>query len=230
MFSLPSESTTPHTSNMSMSSSITTMLSPTRRSRKHMVENASSIRRITEIVGTLLQKMTIACNKIIHKHDVVRAIEEVKRNYLQLLALNRGDLTNFVDGFILEEGHGENKEPVSIVRQVSHDENEILPKVPPSLGLYFLESSRQLMCEFELDESKGAMFSPNSDDMRTATVVEDDAYDVDDEFEYDDLRRTIGSNDYDGGEMAREGPDQIDRECPWDRADLMQHVNVSLCH
>lgn len=206
------------------------MLSPTRRSGKHMEEKASSIRRITEIVGTLLQKMTIACNKVIHKQDIVRAIEEVKRNYLQLLALNRGDLTNFVDGFLLEEGHGENTEPVTIVRQVSNDENDVLPKAIPSLGLYFLESPRQLICEFEHDESKGAMFSPNSDDMRTATVVEDDAYDVDDEFEYDDLRRTIGSNDYDGGEMAREGPDQIDRECSWEREDPMQHVHASLCH
>lgn len=207
MFSLPSESTTPHTSNLSMTSTITTKLSPTlrRSTLLHMQEQVSSIRRTTEIVGTILQQMTLACNQICVEHNVIRATEDLKRLYLQLMTLPRDDLTCFVQAFSLDEGRVND----DIVRQVSNDENEGPPSRPSTYAPHFAhrynEKQHYSTCRPPA-HNVTLMCSPNSDDMRTATVVEDD--DDGDDEEYDDLRRTVGSNDYDGGDMEREAPEE----------------------
>jgi len=225
LFSLPSESTTPHTSNLSMTSTITTHHSPNRRSKEHMEVQASAIRRLTEIMATILQKLTLACNNIFSKHDVVRAMEDVKRNYMQLISLNRIDLTTFVDAFVIDESDGDAPPSPNIVRQVSNDDHE-----HPFLDNYLRESSRQLMSNFGHGTTtqiqvKDSMFSPNSEDMRTVTVVVED----DDENNCDDLRRTVGSNDYEGGDMERDGPEERERECCWEEGPV-QNVHCSVCH
>jgi hypothetical protein len=54
------------------------------------------------------------------------------------------------------------------------------------------------------------LFSPATDDMQTKNSVEHD--DDDDGYmeEYDDLRRTVGSNDYCDDEECRDGPEERD--------------------
>ena len=193
MFSLPSESTTPHTSNMSMATTITSKPSPYRSTRSTVPTHvAGQIRRTIEIVSTLLEKMSLACHKLANdpsSEDVIRATEEIKRNYLQLTALKSQDVRSVVDTFFVVDTTGE----MPLARQVSSDEEYVQEQVvPPEPVIY---------------NSVNNMFSPCSMDMQSSRIEPDDV----EEYEDDDLRRQVGSNDYDDQVEERDAaPDDVD--------------------
>lgn len=56
------------------------------------------------------------------------------------------------------------------------------------------------------DGSWQDMFSPGTDDMKSVPIEPDD------EYEADDLRRTVGSNDYDDQAEERDAPEEDRRE------------------
>lgn len=162
---------------MSMATTITSKPSLYRGTRS--TPTHVQVRRTIEIVTTILQKMSLACHKLANhasSEDVIRATEEIKRNYLQLTALKSQDVRSVVDAFFVVETSGE----MPLARQVSSDEEYVREQVvPPSEPMIY--------------NSVNNMFSPCSMDMQSSRIEPDDI----EEYEDDDLRRQVGSNDYD---------------------------------
>jgi hypothetical protein len=162
VFSLPSDSAkTPMTSNVSLTTTITSAVTTPfkdRARRQKSAPNGLQLRRTIEILSTILHKMAVACVGLSNINSEpwnlgaeasIRLTEDIKRNYLQLLAVKQEDVKALVNAF-----------------------------------------------------------SPATDDMQTKNSIErdDEGY----MEEYDDLRRTVGSNDYcDDGE-CRDGPEERD--------------------
>lgn len=213
-FSLPSESATPCTSNMSLATTITSKPSPRRgfQARATSTHETGQIRRTIEIVSTLLQKMSIACHQMSNRSssvDSIRATDEIKRNYLQLMTMQNRDVRSVVEAFIV------GVVDMPLTRQVSAEEGQVGAKnivtMPPSQA----QQSKlviETLC-VAADGKPGAtpgtwqnMFSPSTHDMQSARIEPDD-----EEYE-DDLRRTEGSNDYDDEEERRDAPEDSMRE------------------
>jgi hypothetical protein len=159
---------------------------------------AGQIRRTIEIITTLLQKMSLACIKLSSRpssQDVIRATEEIKRNYLQLLALSSQDVKSVVDAFVVVD----TMEELPLARQVSDDEDHVqeqqngnfVPPPEPTIYNYDVMGNK-VVFPFTVD--------------RKSSRIETDAnekYEADD----DDLRRQMGSNDYDENVEERDAPD-----------------------
>ena len=230
LFSLPSATTTPHTSNVSLATSITTRVSPRYESPPKWTEQGRTVRRAIEITSTLVQNMSEACEKLLEtdrpgSDKAIRATEAIKRTYLQLMAVARSDLEALVQSFFY------NGAPTAIVRQVSHEDGEHNTHRHPE---HFQEYQSHLMatsngtCQrprhllFAFD-GQGGRNTTNEVNKHTNTsnLVEDDRYDdIDggnqgnhDQYEEledengEDLRRQVGSNDYDTNDV-RDGPDE----------------------
>ena len=104
----PSTSITPNASNRSIATPIS---SPKTKAVVHKVTSPNSssphsLRKTLEIVATLLQKMTLACSQMMKvgqgpRDKFILVTEELKRRYLQLMALNMSDLSALHGSFAL---------------------------------------------------------------------------------------------------------------------------------
>lgn len=246
VFSLPSDSAeTPMTSNVSLTTTITSAVTTPRndRTRHQKSANGLQLRRTIEIISTILHKMAVACLDLSNINSEtwnlgaeasIRLTEDIKRNYLQLLAVKQEDVKALVDAFELY------LPPLTITREVSCDAEDdfppqgsnqamtrILPPPPVMMRAApsWVHSRVQVLEDADTDSRvvqqpapcnrrmsrtpcrESDLFSPATDDMQTKNSVEhDDGY----MEEYDDLRRTVGSNDYCDDEERRDGPEERD--------------------
>jgi hypothetical protein len=161
---------------------------------------AGQIRRTIEIISTLLQKMSLACLKLASKptsQDVIRATEEIKRNYLQLVVLSSQDVKSVVDAFVVVDTLKE----LPLARQVSADEDH----VQEEQNWYSVPPPEPTIFNYSVMGNK--MFFPCSTvDIQSSRIEPDDV----EEYEDDDLRRQVGSNDYDDDVEERDAPDDDD--------------------
>jgi hypothetical protein len=264
VFSLPSDSgqETPMTSNVSLTTTITSAVTTNFNDRtRHQTSapNGLQLRRTIEILSTILHKMAVACLGLSEREingqawnlgaqASIRLTEDIKRNYLQLLAVKKEDVKALVDAFELY------LPALAITREVSCDlEDDYQPQAssqgqrqamlpPPPVLMRFapgaawdlsrselteehrvvpLPCNAQRMNRTPLYRGSGDIFSPSTDDMQTRNSIEaDDDEDEGtyiDECDYDDLRRTVGSNDYCDDEELRDGPVGNERDGPDER-------------
>lgn len=191
---------------MSMATTITTKPSPYRdNQRSTSSHDAGQIRRTIEITCTLLQKMSSACHRI--GEDSIRATEEIKRYYMQLMVLKHQDLRSVVDAFVAEETID-----LPIARQVSVDEEYAQTQIVPARSVLVDQPTQRVVHV----KTGPALFSPCTVDMQSVRIETDDEVDdeyeaddeVDDEYEEDDLRRQVGSTDYGDVTEERDEPDE----------------------
>jgi hypothetical protein len=123
LFSLPEESgaETPHTSNVSLATSITSTYTPYRRRssvqpvRPQLIlqQDGLQLRHTVEVVSSLLQKLTLACLRLTKLNakekgamntaqTYVQACDEIKKIYLDLLVIRRDDARALTEAFYLE--------------------------------------------------------------------------------------------------------------------------------
>lgn len=198
LFSLPEDTMTPHTSNVSMTTTITTKPpSPQRRNK-----DATVVLKTVAILTTVVQRMSLACARLMETDrsgspEAIRATEEMKRHYLQLLSLPSKDLCTVSDAFC----------PASmpLIRTVSLEDQEqehtSIPALPPCV-IRQTSEPRLLLGAF--------------DGLNTNRIVEE---------EEDDLRRQVGSNDYDCNDVREGAPDEDERECV---ADFYQQMTLQV--
>ena len=227
LFSLPSDSAnTPHTSNVSVTTTITSAISPARIACP-MGRNVDGVRlrRTLEALSTLLDRLSKACAKLKlatnSSNEVSKlAAEEVKRVYLQLLAIKSDYLNALINSFELD------LPPMKITRMVSEDRNDLLrdpylghpvlpissnlrvapPAAPPAYGHPTGHSIPRGGSGTYNQGSQGNMydhwgrvnlFSPSTEDMNSIDNYTN---------ETDDLRRTTGSFDREDSDNVRENP------------------------
>jgi hypothetical protein len=180
--------------------------------------NRVNMRRALEAVSTLFDRLSAACLKLVDvmstKSDAsVKAAEEIKRVYLQLLTLPVEDLKALIDSFELD------LLPMQITRPVSEDRDDSASATDNTAFLSqpqpFVRSSgsiaqqlvtqtmglplESLKVDAVEDDEEGEvfLFSPNTEDMNS---IEQSTHTV------DDLRPTVGSFDNEEVEEEREGP------------------------
>lgn len=157
--------------------------------------------------------MSTACQQLVKQsssQDSIRATEEIKRNYLQLMAMKNQDIRSVVEIFIVEEP------PMPLMRAVSIEEDQVpfkrreqatITNMPLPQG--YPNNAAETLCVMnKIASTTGSwqdMFSPCTDDMKSVPI------ETDEEYEADDLRRTVGSNDYDDQAEERDAPEDDDR-------------------
>ena len=223
VFSWPTASAdTPMTSNVSFSTTIASSQQKSIRPPFHA--DGLKIRHTVEIVSTLIQKLTLCCQELarmdgLKTDKTVRLTRDIKRNYLQLIAVDHHMLRALVDSFELDVL------PASLSQIVSNDEDEEVyrfwradanssqnvvmppPQVVRNTHTKATGHSRPVSLQ-SISSSSHDLFSPQTQDMMSvenlppATVPE----------EYDDLRRQMGSVDYDDFEECRDGSEHCERE------------------
>jgi hypothetical protein len=190
LFSLPEESMTPHTSNASMATTITSQPSSP---QPHNVpsSDAVAVRRTIEFLTTILQRLSLSVKRLMEttgrasSPEAIRATEEMKRHYLQLMQLKNSDLNAVSDAFF--------QSMMPLVRTVSlEDEENVAP-------------ARHLLRAFDAGVQ-------NNNIMTTTDVVKGVSHRIEEEEEDDDLRRLVGSNDYEECADEREGPESEVRD------------------
>lgn len=263
LFSLPGESgvDTPHTSNVSVATSITSVnpFSPRHRAqgvRPQLIlqQDGLQMRHTIESFTSLLQKISINCRQLKMlkgcktsceatdhapaPQTYVKACEEMKQNYLQLLGIPKEDLKALMEAFKLELVSPQSS-LMTLTREVSEDEDErpLIAEVKPqprlrassdnvsqSLSLAMaamaaargstaLLSSSQTNneCRRFNQKSEANLFSPTTQDMRSTNGSGDGGKP---ESRLEDLRRQIGSFDRDevrgGDDERRDGPPPSD--------------------
>ena len=198
LFSLPEESITPHTSNLSMATTITSKPPSPANHQAHK----TSLRRTLDILGLLVHKLSSACQKLVvdpsnsnkkkkkvTAQTTIRATEEMKRIYLTIMAIPNCDLILVSDAFY----------PTGImpplIRTVSLDEDTPgeggpLPQVCVLPRIHADDDDK------ENDEEPRLNLLNSFDDFAASKHDGPTRIMMDDYYE-DDLRRTVGSNDYD---------------------------------
>ena len=148
LFSLPSESAhadTPHTSNVSLATTITTIVSPERYrsstyNRQHEVSyltssdqievdiNVQGARKTIESLSRLLYRLEETCRGLKSKiRGKSMLIESIQKIYFELLNVSSADLRIIIELFDMEYS-----EPQSLTRTVSNDEDKIAARsLPP---------------------------------------------------------------------------------------------------
>jgi hypothetical protein len=278
LFSLPEESgaETPHTSNVSVGTSITSV--HTNSARRHgamrpqlvLGQDGLQLRQSVHVVSSLLQKLSLAClelGELSSKREASKYVlvcDSIKKLYLQMVAVKREDALALMDTFYLESLPSSSC--AMIAREVSADEEDfrsvptqsrdsevaILP--PPITAAMLIGTSehgggtasfvdrmgnsrpfggsfrREAVPNHQENDhqpiaSRGmSMFSPSTEDMRSKAS---DCV----PFEYDDLRRQVGSYDRDDLDESeeRDGPCEDGYETQVDSVDWRQmYQNASL--
>jgi hypothetical protein len=109
-FSLPSESAndnTPHTSNVSIATTITTVLSPEQSSRfrrQGSVTEYTDIqtRQVVELISRILEQLSVASHQLLEEGGHKKtAIQDVRCAYLELLQLPIRELKHIIKSFEL---------------------------------------------------------------------------------------------------------------------------------
>lgn len=150
LFSLPSGSataTTPHTSNVSVTTTITSAFSP---EKPNVIQN-KKLRQTLETVIMLFEKLAKCCKILVAEtfagsSNAVMAAEEMTRIYLQIHTISISNLESLVDSFeldILAQSH---------VQQPRTENREISLKLPRGI-------SSHLSHTLDQHPSKSQMFS-----------------------------------------------------------------------
>ncbi|KAG7352440.1 hypothetical protein IV203_008488 [Nitzschia inconspicua] len=209
LFSLPSDSDhanddTPHTSNVSMATTITTVLSP----EKYMIQSRFSntgLRHSFEVMARLLGRLNEVCLLLLTVGGGVKTADEIKQIYLELLELPVSDLKHILHFF---EGHYECPLLASTVRTVSEDYEEKMDKyhgnqycssdsliLPPLIKRSSFQSDSDILLsqtgsltqevlriKVVENEEEGLgqevecdMWTPNTNDMNSYVSLNDDA-------------------------------------------------------
>ncbi len=217
VFSLPSGcDETPMTSNVSLTTTITSAVTtPNGRKNGKMKPFVDGLvlRRTIDIFCTLLEKLTQSCHTLLEKWGtskqwhagsevLIRVTEEIKRTYLQLLAMELADLHSLVDSFVYHAA------PLAIPHEEPLFE---VDERPNGFVLPTLDSCRRMValsCREEgVPRPERDLFSPSTEDMRTLPNGYATDEDSEEEEDDDDLRRQIGSQDHDDEDAGtREGP------------------------
>ncbi len=119
VFSLPSDDNTPHTSNVSLTTTISSYTSPFRESRNSF----QNIRPTLDSVTSLVHKLSRACLDLTDSSKTIRATDQLKRTYLKMMAMQGPEIRALLDAFELEY-----TPPLRIARQVSEDEEPIIAR------------------------------------------------------------------------------------------------------
>mmetsp|Transcript_17166 Transcript_17166/g.24153 ORF Transcript_17166/g.24153 Transcript_17166/m.24153 type:complete len:824 (+) Transcript_17166:144-2615(+) len=173
VFSLPSDetATTPHTSNVSMNSSITSKRSyePSSPSRRETLR----LRQTLIIAITVVQRLTLACDKLVTKNptELIGATEEIKANYLELMVLSKTDLAALLKACLPEV----RQFPISRVvsDDTDQDMNFALPPLIPRQHATAIVYPPRASSDKQPDTSSSIMFSPTSDDMNSDILTND---------------------------------------------------------
>lgn len=224
VFTLPEDSAsgTPHTSNVSMATSITSAnprSSYSFRPCRILQHDGLQLRHNIAIICSLVQKLTLSCQQLgsicLERPDVkdaanakkyVEACKEIKQKYLQLIGMSKDDIRAVMDAFQLDlvssqiASADEDEQMIisnqlwnrTIFRNPFEGEAEVLHS----------QSGPFLKCQTNVSLERASMFSPCSEDMRTKSEKNMP-------HEYDDLRRQLGSYDRDENQQEeREGSPQ----------------------
>ena len=219
-FSLPSESaadSTPHTSNVSLPTTITSAFSPEKgRNQTPYQQGRCSLRRSIEIVFILFEKMSgmlldVARAAVQGQPPSTEVVEVMNAIYLEMQNVDTDDLKALIDSFELD------LVPLKISRKVSEDAADAIVDTKqsdrstndPIVGRSTDPLAKQLVSQTrhlppimvdddvadENEERDLYLFSPATEDMNSIAQTIDDA---------DDLRRMAGSFD------ARDEPEERD--------------------
>ena len=179
---------TPHTSNVSIATTITTVLSPDHSSRFKRHEKVSSdfslnggvggvqTRQVIDIVVRVLERLRYASFQIVESRgDKTAALQEVRSVYLDLLQIPIQELKYIVKSFELVAIHDTPNDSASAetmksqsqsMKQNFQDENE---KNPASTRALKSNDSSQLLAK-----SDGIVEEDKHDDVLRVSVVQDE--------------------------------------------------------
>ena len=222
LFTLPSASErTPMTSNVSFSSTIASSKQTSRQ--PHFRVDGLQVRHTIEVLSTVLQKLSLCCNALVNMHQLeigktVRITKQIKRYYQQLMTVDHNMLRSLVDAFAFEIA------PTELTQLISNDEEDevggqvgstaimqaqavVIPP-PPVIRSSFLKRIEPTASPRSGTSSSHDLFSPQTMDMMSERAIPSTVPE-----EYDDLRRQVGSVDYDDDEYeSRDEPDSCERE------------------
>jgi hypothetical protein len=217
-FSLPEDDAgTPMTSNVSLGATTLTSIanhtmSPTTPLKHHSEriklkrQNGLHLRQAIQLLSTGLQKMSNACLTLgeinaggpsSNSSGLVRVADQIKQTYFQMIAMSQGDLKSVVDAFEFELDPED-----SYVYEDTDEEAE----VSPIMHVATLAFGSMVNISHDRDSTfdTGPISPPRIGDLSLTDcsdlVVEDEIFACD-----DDLRREMGSNDYDEQVDEREG-------------------------
>eukprot|EP00977_Amphora_coffeiformis_P002067 scaffold392_cov177-Amphora_coffeaeformis.AAC.11 len=219
LFTLPSgsdQTQTPMTSNVSFS---TTIASSKQTSRQpHLRVDGLQVRHTIEVLSSLLHKLSLSCIALANMNQLetgktVRITKQIKRYYQQLLAVDHNLLRSLVDAFAFEIALPELTQLVSNDDEIEENgqvggcainEARAVVVPPPRVIRNSFPHARTQTAS----PRTGDFFSPQTMDMMSDRVTPSTVPE-----EYDDLRRQVGSVDYDDDDWeVREGPDACERE------------------
>jgi hypothetical protein len=218
LFSLPSQSATdatPHTSNVSVTTTITSAFSPEKHGFHFQQKN---LRQTTETIVSLFDRLGAACTKLMGENFSssnvsIMAAEEITRVYLQLQTISVGNLEALVDSFeldvlslpiprLISDDQGENMDtsdkPTTIVPvpemkpPAEESSNSAQQLVSQTMAL-----STALVEEKEDRGEGNSVFSPCTTDMMSVEVSTNVT---------EDLRRAVGSFDEADVREERDAP------------------------
>jgi len=202
LFSLPSESandTTPHTSNVSLTTTITSSFSPERNKIGYFSERGSvrlAMERVTELFSILDSIFVELLNGITTSKDTIRVAEGMKQIYIDLMKLSVESLKGLIDSFELEFLTMKTARVVSIDND-AHAQHQTLATqkcmaksaqhVSQTMGI----SMDSLQMDILKDEEKAAnLFSPSTEDMKSieqSTTTFEDLGCTADNFQFQSL-------------------------------------------
>lgn len=138
LFSLPTDETiaTPHTSNLSITSTITSRpISPYRPPSPNKQE-ALKLRQTLNTAAATLQKMALACDKLmkITAQHSMKATEEIKKSYLQLMSLSTPEVESLTIAFVAVPDMRAAPATSGLARIVSTDEADNINNNSNSMG------------------------------------------------------------------------------------------------
>ena len=159
LFSLPSDSaneSTPHTSNVSLTTTITTVVSPERYgtdiykqqqrsyfdSSDHNKDDIDRLimRKTVESLARVLHRLEVCCLYLKSKMRAAeksKVIEDVQNIYFELLNFSAADLKLVINSFEMEFD-----EPQFLTRTISDDQDIVVSRpVPPPLSFYEKEKN-----------------------------------------------------------------------------------------
>ena len=206
LFSLPSESgfyndSTPHTSNVSMTTTITTIVSPTKRGQRLQrlqegsdkeYNGSTNLKNTIESLVVLLGRLEAACLLLMSVKGKVKAAEEINQIYLEFMGLSLTDLKKIINFFELTCSDP----PRSVMaRTVSEDPDldGVRRPTTTTTDIYRVQDSHQVQTTGESQEIlrinivendvgdkeyqqevECDLWTPNSDDMNSYHPLVDD--------------------------------------------------------
>ena len=241
LFSLPSDSAndnTPHTSNVSMATTITTVVSPEKYGPSTYNQQEQDIRKTIRSLARLLYRLEETCRDLKSKiRKRFMFIESIQNIYLELLNVSSANLNAIVNSFEMEFPEAKN-----LKRTVSNDEDVAASRSTPpfyssyekernitqdrvarprdSLRVNILQSDNDDIDSDNRNQSiECDLWSPTTNDMMSLRSQSEDENrsptnngysELRDDQPVDDLRRTIGSFDREEADDEREEPPSSD--------------------